>query len=88
MTAPESRPPISIPPTCCIQWIDEAGHPTPDTNPAIGRVKLRSHQITLPDGRLYRVEESDWFPICQTHATRLQDPDMCHWIFELFPTNA
>lgn len=67
--------------TCKIQWIDDYGQPTPDSNPAIGRVML-PERIAQISGRGIKLDASAWFPICADHAKQLTDPDMYQWIFE------
>jgi hypothetical protein len=67
---------------CTIQWIKH-GKPTPDNNPAIGRVRTidRFEQI---DGRGVHFPASDWYPICKEHAERLNEKGMHIWLFEPF----
>lgn len=68
-------------PTCEIKWIDKAGQPTPDSNVAIGRVKMLRHVVDI-DGRGVVIPESAWFHICADHKARLGDPGMRDWVFE------
>jgi hypothetical protein len=65
-------------PQCQIQWIDAFGRPTPDTNPAIARVRTvaRVEQIA---GRGVRFDASDWYCICADHAKRLGERGMHIW---------
>jgi hypothetical protein len=67
--------------TCKIQWVDADGQPTPDNNPAIGRVMLPPRVLQI-QGRGVQFDASDWFPICAEHAKRLSEPGMEHWIFD------
>ncbi len=72
---------------CKIQWIDENGKSTQDTNDAIGYAWIEAYyeqpNRTLPNG--YKHEESDHYPICSEHAKQLSAADMCHWRFEALP---
>ncbi len=63
---------------CEIKWIDDAGNPTRDTNPAIYRVrtKARVQQIA---GRGVRFEQSQWFNCCAEHFKRMSNPGMEIW---------
>jgi hypothetical protein len=74
--------------TCRIQWIDRAGRPTPDQNPAVGRVRVRAHVFQRPDGTGIALDASEWFPICATHAARLREPGMDGWEWEAPPAGA
>ncbi len=47
--------------TCQIQWIDDAGKPTPDTNPAVA---VAVSTIDYRDGRALNVRK---FHICADH---------------------
>jgi len=64
--------------SCQIQWIDETGKPTPDTNPAIGQVRTKPRQ-QLFCGRWVRFEMSAPFYICAEHAKRLSERGMEIW---------
>jgi hypothetical protein len=66
--------------TCKIQWIDRHGNPTPDNNPAIGRVRTKARDQRI-GGRLIHFRASDWFPICAEHAAQLKQPGMEIWEF-------
>ena len=57
--------------TCNIQWIDEQGNPTPDTNPAIGIVTC--HSVS------FGKEGSRPFFICAEHAKRLREDELSDW---------
>ena len=70
--------------TCEIEWINEAGDPTPDTNEAIGHVRVREH-VTQIDGRGVKFPASRWYDICACHAKRLTDLGMHDWVFEALP---
>jgi hypothetical protein len=62
-------------PTCQIQWIDDQGKPTPDSNPSIGTVVCQFYtQDNYPDG------ESAPLHICAEHANRLGK--LPNWTFE------
>jgi len=50
--------------TCEIQWIDDNGKPTPDTNPAIGIAR----SIITYGGGDSQVRE---YPICAEHAAQI-----------------
>ena len=63
---------------CAISWIDPKGHPTPDNNPAIGRVRTKARDYLI-GGRLIHLNASDWFPICAKHAEQLKQPGMEIW---------
>ena len=67
--------------TCQIKWIDKSGQATPDTNPAIGRVRTVS-RVEQIGGRGVRFDASDWFFICACHAKQLTDRGMHIWEFE------
>lgn len=67
--------------TCQIQWITRDGTPTPDNNPAIGRVRTIA-RVEQHHGRAITFAPSQWFPICAKHAERLADAGMHIWEFE------
>jgi hypothetical protein len=69
---------------CEIQWIDDKGNPTPDTNPAIQRVRTVARDEMIA-GRLCHFTGSEWFYICAEHSKRLGDPGMHIW--ECTPLN-
>ncbi len=73
--------------TCEIKWIDDKGTPTGDSNPAIGRVRMREHQYFKgrPQGRPMTLERSRWYRICAVHYKRLSDPNMSLWEFSPQP---
>jgi hypothetical protein len=66
---------------CEIKWVDAAGNPTPDTNPAIGRVRLPA-RVEQHHGRAITFAASRWFFICACHAEQLRKPGMGAWVFE------
>jgi len=71
--------------TCKIQWIDKKGVPTPDANPAIGRVRVEAYREPYPSAVNGYIDypTSEWFPICQHHRDRmLSMRGMQHWTFE------
>jgi hypothetical protein len=68
---------------CRIQWINAAGRPTPDGNPAVGRVRTKAHVFQRPDGTGVPIPASEWFPICAVHAARLREPGMHVWEWDL-----
>lgn len=71
--------------TCQIQWITAQGKPTPDTNPAIGRVRCKRYRYSLGHRQPWVAGEySAWFNICADHARQLAYPDMCEWEIERF----
>lgn len=65
---------------CKIQWIDDRGQPTPDSNEAIGAARTIARDEMI-GGRLVHFDASDWFPICADHAKRLNDLGMHIWEF-------
>lgn len=67
--------------TCEIKWIDEHGNPTPDDNPAIGRVRTIDRTERY-GGRSIHFPASRWFCICAEHAKQLGDAGMHIWVFE------
>jgi hypothetical protein len=67
--------------TCKIQWIDKQGNATPDSNPAIGRVRTIDRHEQY-HGRTIHFPASGWFPICAEHAKQLSEPGMHIWLFE------
>jgi hypothetical protein len=71
--------------TCRIQWIDESGNPTPDSNTAIGWARTYEHDLAWGNGRTYHHDASEWFPICAEHALRLSRPGMWMWEFKAMP---
>lgn len=64
--------------TCQIKWVDDAGNPTPDTNPAIQRVRCKA-RVEQHHGRALQFSQSQWFYICAEHAKRLNDAGMHIW---------
>lgn len=72
--------------TCEIQWIDDKGRPTPDEQPAVGRVKVIAHQYHGENGHIAEIEESKWFNICAEHRAQMQAPGMQLWRFEYLST--
>lgn len=59
-------------PTCEIRWVDDHGHPTPDTNPAVARCRMDAHDWTdSSTGRVIHFEASQWYWICQHHLDQL-----------------
>jgi hypothetical protein len=48
-----------IAPVCQIQWIDAQGNPTPDTNPAVARVRCKAYDKML-HGRMLHFTQSEW----------------------------
>jgi hypothetical protein len=67
--------------TCQIRWIDNTGEATPDSNPAIGRVRTID-RVEQFRGQGMHFAASDWYNICAEHAKRLRDPGMHIWEFE------
>lgn len=70
-------------PVCQIQWVDDAGTPTPDASPAVGfvrRVGYREPDASAVNGYI-EYTTTEWFPICRAHAARLTDRGMSHWEF-------
>ena len=68
---------------CEIQWIDSDGNPTPDSNVAIGRVRVRPYSVdlfTIPGPSYFAGPR--WYNICADHTAHLKDPKMCFWEFE------
>lgn len=65
-------------PTCQIQWIDEAGIPTPDRNPAIMQVRTMA-RTEWHRGRSIQHGASEWFYICADHAALMNKPGMHIW---------
>lgn len=57
--------------TCQIEWIDEQGNPTPDTNPAIGVATC--HSVS------FGKEGSRPLFICAEHAARINELELCDW---------
>jgi hypothetical protein len=70
--------------TCQIQWIDAQGNPTPDTNPAIGRVRTKDRWQIIAGSNIH-FTQSDWYCICAEHAKRMSDPGMDIWEWECGP---
>lgn len=62
---------------CQIQWVDDKGNTTGDSNPAIGEVYIGEY--IDPQYGLFR--ETVKFPICARHKQRLADRGMHHWQF-------
>lgn len=71
-------------PTCQIQWIDGSGRPTPDSNPAVARVRTIARREWI-GGRQIEFSQSDWYFVCEEHARRLSDPGMHIWEREELP---
>jgi hypothetical protein len=69
---------------CEIQWIDDKGNPTPDTNPAIQQVRTIERHEWI-GGRLVHFTASPWYCICAEHSKRLGDRGMHIW--ECAPLN-
>lgn len=67
-----------IAPVCQIQWIDAQGNPTPDTNPAVARVRCKAYDKML-HGRMLHFTQSEWFNICAEHAKQMSEPGMEIW---------
>jgi len=67
--------------TCKIQWIDDSGRPTPDSNEAVGEV-FRESYTSYVYKKPYTFPETERFPICAKHARLLSDPGMENWKFE------
>ena len=69
---------------CAIQWIDDHGKPTPDTNEAIGIVYREAYVSQYPSAvnGVIQFERSEDFPICAEHAKQLKNPGMEHWHFQ------
>lgn len=63
---------------CAIKWIDAAGQPTPDDNPAVMQVRCKG-RVEQHHGRAIEFSTSDWFPICACHAKQLSKPGMHIW---------
>jgi hypothetical protein len=66
-------------PTCQIQWIDQHGQPTPDTNPSIGRVRTKDRFSQVTPTRCVHMSASQWFHICAEHAKQMHKPGMEIW---------
>lgn len=66
--------------TCKIQWIDDAGNPTPDSNPAI--TEVRCVFSGSPGSK-----PSEWFPICAEHLKQMP-PDGSWEVRNLIETAA
>ena len=64
--------------TCRIQWIDDQGKPTPDSNPAVAIATRTAHPIII-DGRDCGSTDEQSFPICQEHLDRLNDENYRGW---------
>jgi hypothetical protein len=70
---------------CQIQWIDASGAPTPDDNPAIGRVRCKFYPYAMGRKRPWRGDWSRYFGICADHGKRLGESGMDIWQFEPLP---
>lgn len=57
--------------TCRIQWVDDNGRPTPDTNPAVGIAVYEAHEFQV-NGRSFFAPEQR-YPICEHHAAILRE---------------
>jgi hypothetical protein len=68
-------------PVCQIRWIDAQGNPTPDTNPAIGRVRCKGRDQIIA-GPMVHFTTSEWFHICAEHAAQMSKPGMEIWEWE------
>lgn len=71
-------------PCCEIQWIDQQGRPTPDTDPAVGYVQREAydHQDPHAVNGVIHYQATKWFPICEAHKARLTERGMEHWRFK------
>jgi sarcosine oxidase delta subunit len=71
---------------CRIQWINDDGERTPDTNDAVGYAWIEAYyqqpSDTLPYGLQH--EESEHYPICRSHLEVMRRERFAHWIFEPF----
>ena len=56
---------------CEIEWFDENGRLTPDSNPSIGRVRTKEYDYTGRNGKVLHLGASRWMHICAHHAKRL-----------------
>lgn len=68
-------------PKCQIQWVNEQGVPTPDTNEAVGVVWTVAHTFHFPHGAHRFEGDATRRPICAEHAKHLNAPGMEHWRF-------
>lgn len=69
--------------TCAIQWVDEQGNATPDSNPAVGRAYMAARVVQFSHGGV-RMDESTHYPICAEHRARMiaEGLESEHWHFE------
>lgn len=60
-------------PTCCIQWIDSEGKPTPDTNEAVMIAQFHKpiHAYLTGETLAYSSEIQESFPICAAHYAQV-----------------
>lgn len=68
--------------TCKIQWIDQNGEPTPDTNEAVGTVYVEAHVVQI-GGHGVTMGRSADYPICAEHLKRFHVEHLQaeHWVF-------
>lgn len=64
--------------TCQIKWVDASGNPTPDSNPAVCRVRTKDRHEQF-HGRALHFTQSPWFNCCAEHAKQLYEPGMHIW---------
>jgi hypothetical protein len=70
--------PINNRPICEIKWVDANGNPTPDTNPAVYRVRTKA-RVDQIGGRGVSFPNSQWFNCCAEHAKLMSGPGMHIW---------
>jgi hypothetical protein len=56
--------------SCEIEWFDECGHLAGDSNPSIGRVRIKEHDHVGPNHTVH-IRASRWLRIWEAHAKRL-----------------
>lgn len=82
---------------CVIQWIDEEGKPTPDSNDAVMMAHYHRPRWSLPGGGPgntiigYEEEIERSFPMCKEHYDRHVTPKLLWplggWSFEAIPSS-
>lgn len=63
---------------CEIQWVNDKGEPTPDSNEAVCQVRLGKRVLQVVHGGV-ELPETQWWYCCADHATRLNRSGMEAW---------
>src|SRR6266702_1643077 len=70
-------------PVCRIEWVDDNGNPTPDTNESVGYCYREAYtsEVTGAWSGTFHYDRTNNFPICEAHRQQIKGHATRHWVF-------